>query len=113
MLRDLGAEDMPVLTVFNKCDLTPALPLPFGSMVAAVSATTGEGLEDMLQKISKALPISQRRMKLLLPYDKASLENKIMEEGKIFSREYTNEGILLDALVDVKLIKEAGEFEQK
>lgn len=113
LLADLGAEDTPVITVFNKCDLTPAMPLPFGNNVAAISAATGEGIDDMLIKISKALPISQRRMKLMLPYAHAALENKIMEEGKILSREYTEGGILLDAMVDIKLIKQVGEFEVK
>lgn len=113
LLKELDAEQVPVMTVFNKCDRTPAAPLPFGPRVAAISAITGEGLEDMLAKIAAALPQRQRRMKLLLPYGAASLENRILEEGKIFSREYTGEGVLLDALVDVKLIKEAGQYEIK
>lgn len=113
LLSSLGAESTPVITVFNKCDLTPAMPLPFGDNVAAISAATGAGIEDMLRKIAKALPMSQRRMKLLLPYANASLESKIMEEGKILSREYAEDGILLEAMVDIKLIKQAGEFEVK
>ena len=50
-------------------------------------------------------------MKLLLPYDKAGLSAQIRENGKIFSEEYTENGVLLDALVDVVLIKQMSEFE--
>ena len=38
---------------------------------------------------AKALPPSQLRMRLLLPYDKAALAAEIRESGKIFSEEYT------------------------
>ena len=49
-------------------------------------------------------------MKLLIPYDKTSFTNRIRTDGKIFSEEYTENGTLVDALVDVKLLKEAEEY---
>ena len=42
-------------------------------------------------------------MRLLLPYDKAALAAEIRESGKIFSEEYTPDGLLLDALVSTRI----------
>ena len=49
-------------------------------------------------------------MKLLIPFDKGGFLGKVRQEGKIFSEEYFENGTLIDALVDVKLIKEAAEY---
>ena len=49
--------------------------------------------------IINALPETAKRGKFLIPFDKTGLVNKIMEDGKVFSQEYTAEGIELDALV--------------
>jgi GTP-binding protein HflX len=60
------------------------------------------------------LPPTQQRLTLLLPYAKGGLENHIVETGgKIFSREYTEEGILLDALVSSKELHRVADFVQR
>ena len=64
----------------------------------------------MLELIAKNLPESAKRMKLLIPYDKAGFSAQIRENGKIFSEEYTADGVLTDALVDIKLVKQATEY---
>ena len=43
------------------------------------------------------------RCRLLLPFDKAGLLNTIRIDGRVFSEEYTADGIECDALVDVKV----------
>ena len=58
----------------------------------------------------KNLPETAKRMKLLIPYDKGAFLGKIRQDGKIFSEEYAENGTLIDALVDVKLIKEAENY---
>ena len=50
-------------------------------------------------------------MNLLIPYDKTSLVSRIRNTGKIFSEEFTENGTLIDALVDYRLISQAEEFE--
>ena len=104
LLGELGVADTPVLTVLNKCDKVAQLPLTLGESTVAISARTGYGFEELLQKIARLLPQTQRRMKLLIPYDKGNLLSEIREEGKIFSEEYTPEGTLVDALVEMKLL---------
>lgn len=102
LLQSLGAGATPVVTVLNKCDALAALPDTLGQDAVLISARTGYGLEELLQAITRALPPAQRRLTLLLPYAKAGLENTIALRGKIFSRDWREDGVLLDALVDLR-----------
>ncbi len=108
-LAELGAADIPVVTVLNKCDKI-AENIPTDEKTVKISAKNNEGIDELLHAIAVNLPQTSKRMKLLLPYDKAGLSSQIRENGKIFSEEYTEKGVLLDALVDVVLIKQMSEY---
>ena len=108
-LAELGAADIPVVTVLNKCDKI-AQNIPTDEKTVKISAKNNEGIVELLHAIAVNLPQTSKRMKLLLPYDKAGLSSQIRENGKIFSEEYTEKGVLLDALVDVVLIKQMSEY---
>ena len=58
----------------------------------------------MLEAVVKNLPETAKRMSLTIPYDNAGLIARIREQGKIFSEEYTEDGIKIDGLIDKKLI---------
>ncbi len=109
ILAELGYSEIPVVTVLNKSDLVE-YDIPEDDTTVKISAKDGTGLERMLSLIAKNLPESAKRMKLLIPYDKAGFSAQIRENGKIFSEEYTENGTLTDALVDIKLVKQAAEF---
>lgn len=109
-LAELGAAEIPTVTILNKCDKISE-QIPTDDKTVKISALKGEGIEELLEKISKNLPQRARRMKLLLPYNKAGFTAQIRENGKVFSEEYTERGIAVDALVDVMLIKQMTEFE--
>lgn len=108
-LAELGASEIPVVTILNKCDLIEE-SIPEDEKTVKISAKRGEGIDRLLTVIAQNLPESSRRIRLLLPYDKAGLAAKLRENGKIFSEEYTENGVLLDALVDKLLIKQMSEY---
>lgn len=110
VLKELGAEQIPVLTVLNKCDLVELPPLTIDKHTAAISAKSGQGLDSLLQKIALNLPETHRRLQLLLPYDKAGLANELRLNGKVMEEEYRGEGIFLDALVDIKLCHKVQDY---
>lgn len=112
LLTDLGCEGIPVVTVYNKCDLAPQLSKASGENTVYISAKEGRGLDDLLQAITKALPETAKQMKLLVPFTQAGLLAKIREEGVIYSEEYTAQGIEVDALVDIKLISSCEPYKQ-
>ncbi len=111
-LAELGAAEIPVVTVLNKCDKISE-NIPADDKTAKISALRNEGIDELLEKISKNLPQTSRRMKLLLPYDKAGYTAQLRENGKVFAEEYTENGIAVDALVDIMLIKQMSEYEVK
>ena len=109
ILAELGCGEIPVVNILNKSDLVD-YEIPEDDTTVKISAKDGTGIERMLNLIAKNLPESAKRMKLLIPYDKAGFSAQIRENGKIFSEEYTENGTLTDALVDIKLVKQAAEF---
>lgn len=100
-IKELGASDKPVLTVFNKCDLTKNLHFfSLDRNTVRISAKTGEGLPALLEKIASMLENTRRRVKLIIPYSDGNLTSRIRNEGELISEEYTPDGIMLDAVLD-------------
>lgn len=113
LLSELGCDGIPVVTVFNKCDLLPEelAFAPETRNAVLISAKENRGMDQLLAALAKALPDPARRMRLLLPFSQGSLLNEIRNSGKLFSEEYTPEGVLVDAMVDVRLQKAAAPYE--
>lgn len=111
-LADLGAAEIPVVTVLNKCDKI-AENIPEDDSTVKISALKNEGIDRLLETVARNLSQTSRRMRLLLPYDKAGITARLRENGKVFKEEYTENGIEVDALVDRMLIKQLSEYEQK
>lgn len=100
-IKELGASDKPVLTVFNKCDLTPNLHFfSVDRNTVRISAKTGEGLPALLEKIASMLENTRRRVKLIIPYSDGNLISRIRNDGELISEEYTPDGIIIDAVLD-------------
>lgn len=114
LLSELGCDGIPQINVMNKVDATLNPDTVFeDSLTVAISAKHHQGFERLLKCIAENLPETAKRMKLLIPYDKTSLIGKIRLEGKIFSEEYIENGTLIDALVDKKLISQAEQYKIK
>ena len=101
LLEELGVEGTPVITVLNKCDAAApsAAAEPYRGCVR-ISAKTGYGLPALLQSIAEALPPARIRCRLCLPYTEGGLLHRLEQPGQIFCREYTAEGVLLEADVE-------------
>lgn len=110
LLNELGCGEIPVVNVLNKCDLLEN-NIPESRDTVKICAKTGEGFDRLLKAISDNLPESARKVKLLLPYDKGGITAKIREKGKVFSEEYTENGIEVEALADITILKELEPFE--
>lgn len=111
LLSELGCEGIPQVYVMNKADAAEYTDTVFeDDNTVLISAKEKTGFDRLLRCIMKNLPETAKRMKLNIPYDKTAFIGKIRQEGRIFSEEYTAEGTEIDALIDVKLIKEAEQY---
>ncbi|MCQ2490753.1 MAG: GTPase HflX [Ruminococcus sp.] len=111
LLSELGCDDIPKINVMNKSDAALYPDTVFeDDHTVIISAKHHSGFDRLLECIARNLPETAVRMKLLVPYDKTSFINRIRAEGKVFSEEYAENGTILDALVDIKLRKEAEEY---
>ena len=111
LLSELGCDGIPVINVMNKADAVENIDSVFeDDNNVIISALNGNGFSRLLECVMKNLPETAKRMKLIVPYENTAFISRIRNEGKIFSEEYIETGTLIDALVDIKLIKEAGKY---
>lgn len=104
LLKELGCEGIPQISVLNKIDKLPDPDnIPEDSTTVKISAQNKTGFDRLLKCIADNLPAQSVRGKFVIPYDKGGLLNQIRSDGKIFSEEYTENGTLIDALVDNKI----------
>lgn len=105
-LRELGVKDKPVITVLNKRDLVKELPVirDFkADCTVAVSAKTGEGLEELLRVIEGVLRAHRVSIEAVFPYRDGSRVQLIRRYGEILEEEYKEEGVLIKAYVPASL----------
>ncbi len=88
LIRDLGAEQIPCLRVYNKSDLFFGDIRPRGEDCVNISAKTGEGLDALLAAVDARLDKGTRRVTLHLPYDKGGLLDMLYREAKVERVDY-------------------------
>ena len=102
VLREIGANELPVGLVVNKIDAVDTL----GRRRLAnrypdalqISALTGEGLDELRARIAERFGERFERVRLLLPYEEGGRLNELYALGApIDEREDTPEGVLVVA----------------
>ena len=84
LILELGAGELPRIDVFNKCDCIPAGEImPHGRDICAISARTGEGVDELLEMIGERLDAGSRRVTLHIPYDKGGVLDQLYREAKV------------------------------
>ena len=97
LAAELAPQGVPIIEVYNKADLVEPQLIPIGENRVAISASEGRGLDALLRRMEKNLDTGVKRVVLKLPYSAAGEVDRIHREGKVFSSEYENDGILVDA----------------
>ena len=100
VLKELGAEDKNIITVFNKIDMQrdPVTLARIKSLFPGavyVSAVTGAGIDELLSRISRFVSDRIRLLHLKLPPTRHDLAAMIHANGNILESEYDDEGNLL------------------
>ena len=109
----LEVQDKPTLVVLNKIDRLEDkkwlkdLRENFDFAVA-ISALTGEGIEDLTDGISKLLSPKMAEIDVLIPINRMDLVSLAHEEGQVIAVKYYNDTINIRAILPVHI---AGKFE--
>ncbi len=107
-LEQIGALDIPVVTVLNKMDAAgspaPDLPIADGETVVAVSALTGEGADGLVRCIEAHAERLDRRVTALVPFSEMTLLSEIHRRGTVLEEEYTETGVRIVARAPDDLI---------
>ena len=102
VLHDIGADDVPVELVFNKVDVLD--PIARGKLESGfpralqVSAATGEGLDELRDRIAELFSDRFEDVRLLVPYQDGSALAELYDLGTpIAERRDTAEGVRVRA----------------
>ena len=111
LLTELGCGETPIINVLNKCDRLPDISYaPNVSTSVFISAKNGTGIDKLLKAIDDTLPVRIKKVKLLIPFAQAGLSSEIRTKATLISEEYTEKGILVEAIVDELMYNRLSEF---
>ncbi|MBR3791363.1 MAG: GTPase HflX [Clostridia bacterium] len=100
VLADIGADNKPKITVYNKCDKREDEIIKSSVSDVFISAKKKEGLDELMRVIGDTAPGKKQKMKILVPYSEGSLVSELHNTQKVLSEEYTQEGTVLVLLAD-------------
>ena len=102
VLADIGAGDTPELLVVNKVDRAPndARLLAKQENAAAISAVTGEGMDEFIRVISDRLRQSDRVVRLRIPWARGDVLAAVHREGEVVDQEVDDDAAVVRVILD-------------
>jgi len=114
VLTDIGAHRRPVVFALNKVDRleggrAAALSDPQARALArrarlvAVSALSGEGVDDLLQAAADELSEGRSVFSLKIPYGRSDLLSAVHDQGRVLEKRYEPDGVSVEVELDTAL----------
>ncbi len=103
VLEEIGAGTLPELLAFNKADVAPSAATRLAARHAgavALSAVTGEGVDDLLGAIADRLRQRTSVVELLVPYARGDVLAEVHREGEVIEEDAGPDGIRVRARLD-------------
>src|SRR5215217_2372659 len=115
VLAEIGAGHVPELLVLNKTDAASAEQLTTLRSTyrdaAVISARTGWGIDQLRAMTEVRLPRPAVEIRVLLPYQRGDLLDRIHRTGELLVNEHTSEGTVVLARVNAALAAELAPYE--
>ncbi len=107
VLKQLGADNIPTLMVFNKIDMVDDMSELYDIIQkypnhVEISALKGKGLEILKNKLLETASANEVEIAVDIPHSQGHLVNFIHENGEVISREFGDGFISLRAKMDQK-----------
>lgn len=115
VIADLDARRIPEIIVLNKADAADPFILERMRQREPnhiiVSARTGEGIDELKQKIADTIPRPSILVKLLVPYDHGEVISRLHSwDAEIKRTEFVSDGTFITALVREDVAAELSEY---
>jgi len=114
VLADIDAHNIPELVVINKADAADSFVIDRIKLheknAIAVSALSGQGIDELVAMIEAQLPHPQIDIKATIPYDRGDLLARAYREGNVLSRTDTEAGTVIVAKVPEALANVLEEY---
>ena len=105
-LKELDAFGKECIYVYNKCDKLETLPVfpSTDKRNVCISAKEKTGIDALLSEIENMLSESLTHVKFLFPFDMSAAVNNLYKNANILNTEYTENGTLVEAMVEKKYL---------
>jgi GTP-binding protein HflX len=113
VLREIDADGVPELYVFNKADTNPVTAARLAAReddAVAVSAVTGEGIDELLSAIGRRLRASTSVVSLVVPFDRGDALAMAHREGEVLDESSDEDGWRLRVRLDEGSVGRLAEF---
>lgn len=115
VLKEIGAETKPVITVYNKIDKLPpdsklADRLALEEDTVCISAAKKLNLETLQQMIEKHLKSKAVEVTLCIPYAETAKAAQLHETANVLEQEYTENGAVMKVILPVEDLEAYNEY---
>ena len=100
LISKLAKPGTKVLQCYNKADLVSPEDIPIGEDIVKISAARGEGMEELLSAIERALGHSRHHIQVTLPYSMGGMVDTLHSNAQVLGVDYTGDGIVVETVVD-------------
>ena len=100
LIGKLAKPGTKVLECYNKADLVSPQDIPVGEGIVRISAKQGYGMDALLKAIEETLGHSRHHIVVTLPYSMGGLLDTLHSGAQVLSEDYTQEGIVVETIVD-------------
>ncbi|MCL1604694.1 GTPase HflX [Phascolarctobacterium sp. ET69] len=115
VLKEIGAETKPVITVYNKIDRLPpdsklADRLALEEDTVCISAAKKLNLETLQQMIESHLKSKAVEVTLCIPYAETAKAAQLHETANVLEQEYTENGAVMKVILPVEDLEAYNEY---
>ena len=114
-LNELGAENIPMVTILNKIDRLPSKELPtetrlFFQDAVPISAKKGHGIPDLLKTIELKLYKELVPIEVEMPYNQGNLISVFHDQGQVTKLSHGRGKVLMEGYIPGRLLTEFQPF---
>ncbi len=108
VLKEIGADSSRIITVYNKVDLLDGSKeirrnhRPTAQSIY-ISATTGEGFDELRDRIENMIEADIETMEMLIPHDRYDIVSRLHKLGCVKKEESIEEGIYLVGNIPISM----------